>query len=357
MDFSQTEERQMLQDTLTRWLAENYDAAQRLKHAYDAPFHDVNAWAALCELGMLQALVGEDAGGFGGTGFDLMAVFEPLGHANCPEPVLGALMAARLLEAAGADLEPLLSGARRYAVAIGEPDAPYSLDHLTARAAAQGEGWRIEGRKSAVYGGNDADTLLVAAQTGTGLALFEVQATDTEILPYGMIDGGGAAELTLSATPARLLMADARAALDAALDAGRVALCAEAVGAMDRTLEMLVDYMRQRQQFGQPISKFQALQHRVVDLAIEAEQARSITILAAAKLGTDGAPRFVSMAKNLIGRAGRKMAEESVQMTGGIGVTWDYPGAHLAKRLVMIDHQLGDTDWHLQRVMAGAPSA
>lgn len=354
MDFTQSDDRRMVQETLTRFLSEKYDAAHRLKAAYDPPFHDPEAWRALCELGMLQALVDEAHGGFGGAGFDIMAVFEPLGRANCPEPVLGALMAARLLAAAGDSLDALLSGETRYAVAIGEPDAPYSLDHLETRAEESGGAWRVSGRKSVVYGGNDAELFLVAARMGDGLALLEVAAGDAEVMGFGLIDGGGAAELTLSAAPARLALADARPAIDAALDAGRVALCAECVGAMDRALDMLLDYMRQRRQFGQPIAKFQALQHRVVDLGIEAEQARSITILAASKLDTQEGPRHVSMAKNLIGRAGRKMAEECTQMTGGIGVTWDYPGAHLTKRMVMIDHQLGDADWHLQRVMDAA---
>lgn len=351
MDFTPTDDRRMLRDSVSRYLAENYGAEERLKRAYEAPFHAPEKWAELCELGLLHALAPEEAGGFGGSGFDIATVFECLGAEICPEPVLGALLAIRLLHAAGAPLDDLLSGSARYAVAIGEPDAPYSLDHLSAKAEAEGESWALTGHKSMVYGGNDADKFLVAAHADGQLALFELEASAAEIAGFAMIDGGGAAELRLEKAPARLLLADARAALESALDAGRLALCAECVGAMDRAYAMLVDYMKQRKQFGQAIGKFQALQHRAVDLGIEAEQARSITILAADRLdGPEGA-RFVSMAKNLIGRAGRKMAEETTQMTGGIGVTWEYPGAHYTKRMVMIDHQLGDADWHLQRVM------
>lgn len=352
MDFTPTEDRRMLAESLDRYLADNYDSAHRIKIAYEAPFHDPAAMEGLTDLGVLHALAPEAVGGFGGTGFDIATVFESLGRANCAEPVLPALLAARLLGAAEQDVNPLLIGEHHYAVAISEPDAPYSLDHLETRATAQGDGHILNGRKSMIYGGNDADVLLVAALLDGKLALFEVQASNADIFGFAMIDGGGAAEATFSDTPARLLMADARTAIEAAQDAGRVALCAECVGTMERGLEMLLDYMRQRKQFGQSLSQFQVLQHRAVDLGIELEQARSITILAAAKLDDPDGPRHVSMAKNLIGRAGRKMAEECTQITGGIGVTWEYPGSHLSKRMVMIDHQLGDTDWHLARVMA-----
>lgn len=349
MDFTLSEERQMLKDSLGRWLTDRYDPEHRLNVAYDAPFHDAGRWSELAELGVLQALASEEAGGFGGTGFDISVVFETLGAALCPEPVLGTLMVSRLLAAAGEDQESLLDGSVRWALGVGEPDAPWSLDHL----ATQAQDGRLTGRKAFVYGGNDAERFLIVARDGGALSVFDVAAQDAEVVGYGLIDGGGAAEVILSDTPGRLVLADARPAVEAALDAGRLALCAEAVGVMDRNFAALLDYMRQRKQFGRAIGDFQALQHRAADLAVEIEQARSITLLAAARLDGPGSARTVSMAKNLIGRVGRQVAEECTQMTGGIGVTWEYHPAHLTKRLMMIDHQLGDTDWHLQRVMAG----
>lgn len=353
MDFNLTEDRQMLADTLGRFLAEQYPVEHRIKVSYEAPYHDAALWDQLVELGALYALAPESAGGMGGSGFDVSVVFEALGKALCPEPMLGALMASRLLAAAGADQELLLTGALKYAVAISEIDAPYELDQIATHAAEQGAGFALSGRKSTVYGGQVADVILVAARHGDDLGVFAVQAVDAKITAYGMMDGGGAAEVLLDDTPATLLIANAEVALRDALNAGVVALCAEAVGVMEVTHATTVDYLKQRKQFGVPIGKFQVLQHRAVDMLIEVEQARSITIKAAAELGGDDASKYASMAKNLIGRAARLVAEESIQMHGGIAMTWEYAASHYAKRLIMLDAQLGDTDYHLSQVMKG----
>ncbi|MBA84324.1 MAG: acyl-CoA dehydrogenase [Rhodobacteraceae bacterium] len=357
MDFNLTEDRQMLADTLTRFLADQYPVEHRNTVAYAAPFHDPAKWEAMAELGTLFALAPEEAGGMGGTGFDISVVFEALGRQITPEPILGACMASRLLTAAGADQEALLSGATKYAVAISELDAAYELDQIACTATGAGDAYTLSGRKSTVYGGQVADVVLVAARLNGSLALFQVQAADASVTGYAMIDGAGAAELLLDDTPATLLIADAAQALEDAINAGIVALCAEAVGAMDVTHAITVDYLKQRKQFGIPIGKFQVLQHRAVDMLTEIEQARSITIKAAAELGGDEASRYASMAKNLIGRSARLVAEEAIQMHGGIAMTWEYPVSHYAKRLIMLDAQLGDTDYHLSRVMAGNAAA
>ncbi|MCP4820153.1 MAG: acyl-CoA dehydrogenase [Shimia sp.] len=351
MDFNLTEDRQMLADTLNRFLGEQYPVEHRIKIAYDAPYHDPALWDQLVELGALYALAPEEAGGMGGTGFDISVVFEALGKTLTPEPVLGALMASRLLAAAGADQDALLTGATKYAVGITEIDAPYELDQIATVATAKGDGFALSGRKSTVYGGQVADVVLVAAKHGDGLGVFAVNASDANISGYGMMDGGGAAEVLLDDTPAALLLADAEAALEDAINAGIVAICAEAVGAMEVTHATTVEYFKQRKQFGVPIGKFQVLQHRAVDMLTEIEQARSIVIKAAAELGGDEASKYASMAKNMIGRAARLIAEESIQMHGGIAMTWEYAVSHYAKRLIMLDAQLGDTDYHLSKVM------
>ncbi len=351
MDFEPTEDRRMLAETLRRYLAEQYEIEHRTTVAYDAPWYDPEKWDELAELGVLYALAPEDHGGFGGSGFDIATVFEELGRALCPEPILPQLLAVRLLMAAGQELEPLLSGASRFAVGIGETDAPYALEEITAEAIEENGTWQISGRKSVVYGAGAADTLLIAARHSKGLGLFSVAAEDAEITPYGMIDGGCAGEVFLDQAPGILLFDEADAALQDALDWGALALSAEAVGAMDAAAEMLLDYLKTRQQFGRPIGTFQALQHRAVELKVEIEQARSITIHAAASMGTPDQSRACSMAKNLIGRAAKLVAEETIQMQGGIAMTWEYPASHYAKRLIMIDHQLGDTEFHLERVM------
>ena len=354
MDFEPTDDRRMLADTLDRWLARACPIARRNAVAYAPPFHDPALWSELAGLGILHALVPEASGGYGGAGFDVATVFERLGRALCPEPVLPALLAARVLMAAGADLAPLLSGERRLALAMDEPEAPWEAGATAAHAEPDGDGWRLTGRKAVVYGGPAADAVLVVARHGEGVAAFEVAAADAGRADHGLIDGGGASDLFLDAAPARLLLADAGGAVEDALDWGRLALCAEAVGAMDVARDTMLEHMRTRRQFGRAIGTFQALRHRAVDVAMQVEQARSLSILAAARMGTPAQARTVSMAKSLVGRVAQRVADESVQMQGGIAMTWEHPASHYAKRLTMIDAQLGDCDVHLARVMAGS---
>jgi alkylation response protein AidB-like acyl-CoA dehydrogenase len=203
-----------------------------------------------------------------------------------------------------------------------------------------------------VYGAGVADRILVLAQTPEGPGLFDIASSSAEIAAYGMIDGGPAGEVTLEATPAARLDVDAIATAEDMLDWAALALSAEALGAMEATFAMLTDYLGTRTQFGKPIGTFQALQHRAVDLSIEIEQARSIVIAAAAAMGTPEQSLKASQCKHLTGRIARQMAEEAIQMHGGIAMTWEYPVSHYAKRLVMIDHQFGDTDHHLDRLIA-----
>lgn len=341
----------MIADSLRRFLADTYPPEHRNKIAYEGCYHDPKGWAGLAELGIMGALVSEADGGFGGAGFDITTVFEEIGRALCPEPLLGNLMALRLYAAFGkADrIEAIIAGTERAAFGFDESDSFGDLGGIATRA----EAGKLTGRKTVVYGGHAADHLLVAAKSASGkTGVYEVAAADAEILSYPMIDGGGAAEIVLDGTPATCLAEDAMDAIEAALDAGRLALCAEAVGAMDVLKEMTRDYLMQRQQFGRPIAMFQALQHRLVDFSIEIEQARSIVIHAGGKFETGERALAVAKAKNLIGRAGKLVAEEAIQMHGGIGMTWEYAGSHYAKRLIMIDHQLGDTEDQLRKVMA-----
>lgn len=351
MNFDLTEDRQMLADTLNRYLAEQYNIESRNKVAYDAPFHDPAKWTEMADLGIASALVSEQAGGFGGTGFDIAVVFEALGRELCPEPFLGTLMAARLLSAAGVDLGDLVDGSERYAVGLSEINAPYNVDFAETTAIVSGDSYVLNGRKSSVYGGQIADSLLIEAKLDGKPAVFVVEASNVNVTGYAMIDGAGAAEVILEDTPATLVQANAKTSIDAALNAGRLALCAEAVGVMDVVYEILLDYLRTRKQFGVPIGKFQVLQHRTVDLLTEIEQARSITISAAASLDEADGGRKCAMAKNLIGRVARLVSEEAIQMHGGIAMTWEYSVSHYAKRLIMLDHQLGDTDHCLNVVM------
>lgn len=349
MDFNHTEDRRMISDSLRRYLADQYDNEFRNKVAYEAPYHDPSKWAELAELGILGALVSEADGGFGGDGFDISVVFEEMGRGLCAEPMLANLMALRLYAAFGKSdrVDAIIAGSERAALGVWEADAFSTLQDI-----AMTGGDTLSGRKTVVYGGNSADHILVVAKTADGkFGLYEVAATDAEVLAYAMIDGGGAAEVVLDNTAATLISDDAEAAINAALDAGRLALCAEAVGIMDVLRDTVKDYLMQRQQFGRPIAMFQALQHRLVDFSIEIEQARSIVILASSKLDADDRALQIARAKNLIGRASKLVAEEAIQMHGGIGMTWEYAPSHYAKRLTMLDAQLGDTEDQLGTVM------
>ncbi len=349
MDFNHTEDRRMISDSLRRYLADQYDNEFRNKVAYEAPYHDPSKWAELAELGILGALVSEADGGFGGDGFDISVVFEEMGRGLCAEPMLANLMALRLYAAFGKSdrVDAIIAGSERAALGVWETDAFSTLQDI-----AMTGGDTLSGRKTVVYGGNSADHILVVAKTADGkFGLYEVAATDAEVLAYAMIDGGGAAEVVLDNTAATLISDDAEAAINAALDAGRLALCAEAVGIMDVLRDTVKDYLMQRQQFGRPIAMFQALQHRLVDFSIEIEQARSIVILASSKLDADDRALQIARAKNLIGRASKLVAEEAIQMHGGIGMTWEYAPSHYAKRLTMLDAQLGDTEDQLRTVM------
>ncbi len=350
MDFNHTEDRRMISDSLRRYLSEQYDNEFRNKIAYEAPYHAPDKWGELAELGILGALVTEDDGGFGGAGFDIAVVFEELGRGLCAEPMLGNLLALRLYAAFGKSerVDAIIAGAERAALAIFETDAFVALDDIEMTEA----GGTLSGRKTVVYGGNSADHILVVAKTAAGTyGVYEVAAGDADVLSYAMIDGGGAAEIILDKTPATLIAEDAADAINATLDAGRLALCAEAVGIMDVLRDTVKDYLMQRQQFGRPIAMFQALQHRLVDFSIEIEQARSIVILAASRLDEDDRALHIARAKNLIGRAGKLVAEEAIQMHGGIGMTWEYAPSHYAKRLTMLDAQLGDKEDQLRAVM------
>ncbi|WP_300528224.1 acyl-CoA dehydrogenase family protein [Maricaulis sp.] len=353
MDFTHTEDRRMISDSLRRYLADQYGIEHRNQAAYEAPFHDTGKWAELAELGILGALVTEDQGGFGGHGFDIAVVFEELGRGLCPEPVLGNLLALRLYAALGQTerVDAIIAGTARAAVAVHETDAFVDLDEIAITANGSGDSVTLTGRKSVVYGGNSADHILVVAKNASGLGLYEIAPGDAEVMGYAMIDGGGAAEVILENTQATTLSEDARGIIEAALDAGRLALCAEAVGIMDVLRDTVKDYLLQRQQFGRPIALFQALQHRLVDFSIEIEQARSIVILAASKLDAEDRALHIARAKNLIGRAGKLVAEEAIQMHGGIGMTWEYGASHYAKRLIMLDAQLGDTEDQLRTSM------
>lgn len=372
MNFEHTEDRRMLADSLNRFVAEQYGIELRNHNAYGEQGYAPERWQQFAELGAIGALFPEEVGGFGGAGFDIAVVFECLGRGLVTEPFLGALMVGRAMAAAGSEVQQariaeLIDGGTVAALAHDEPEGHYELERVATRAERQGDGWVISGRKAVVVHGQHAQLLLVSARTSgsvdsaDGISLFLVpgDAAGLQRDSYSRIDGGSACELVLDqvrVSDSALLGTEGQglAVLEQAVGCGVLALCAEAVGAMDVAKQSTLEYLQTRKQFGKPIGSFQALQHRMADLLLEVEQARSAVINAAAALDADRITRerALSAAKFTIGRIGTLVAEESIQLHGGIGMTWELPLSHYAKRLVMIDHQLGDEDHHLARYMA-----
>ncbi|MBS0466971.1 MAG: acyl-CoA dehydrogenase family protein [Proteobacteria bacterium] len=377
MNFEHTQDRRMLADSLDRFIAEQYGFAERDRIACSDEGFSHKHWAQLAEIGALGALFPEDVGGFGGSGFDVAVVFESLGKGLVVEPFLGALIVGRAIAQAGTTAQKeriaaLIDGSTVAALAHEEPGSHYEATLVSTRAERSGDGWVLRGAKAVVQQGDRAGLILVSARTAgsdddaQGISLFLVPGDAPGLVwrGYRKTDGGRAAELTLDGVrvgaDALLGMeGEGAAVLEHATGWGLLALAAESLGAMEIAKRDTLEYLRTRKQFGVPIGSFQALQHRMADLLLEVEQARSTVINAAAAIDGERIARekALSAAKHSIGRIGTKVAEECIQLHGGIGMTWELPLSHYAKRLVMIDHQLGDEDHHLARYIAlGKPA-
>ena len=364
MDFTLSDESRMLQDGLRRFLHDAHGAG--LPEASEETGFSGDVWRGLAEMGVVGALLPEAAGGFGGTGSDIALVFEEMGRAGAREPLIDTgLLGAGLLAALGGDgalIGSVIAGDAHFAFAHGEPGGRYDPWRVATRAEREGNGWRLTGRKAVVVNAPAADHLLVSARTGEmgdgpeGLSVFLVARGAADLRPYPLVGGGTAAEVTLDGTPAVLVGPEGGAAdaVAKAMARATLALSAEALGLMERCKDLTVDYLRTRQQFGRPLGKFQVLQHRMADLLIEIEQARSAVVNLAGHVDADPAlrDRHVSACKTLVGEAARLVSEESIQMHGGIGLTREYALGHHAQRLVMVDHRFGDTLFHLERFIA-----
>jgi hypothetical protein len=372
MNFTLTDEQRMLADTLARFVGAQYGFPVRERIARSPEGYDRTMWRRFGELGAIGALFAAEHGGFGGTGDDIAIVFEQLGRGLVVEPFLGALICGRVLALAGDGehrtwLARLIEGEAVLSLAHGEPNSRYELTRVATTAEPAPGGWRLNGAKAVVLYGQAADGYIVSARSSAaidaehGISLFWLprDTAGLTIRDYALIDGGRGAELVLenAMLPSDALLGaidDGFPVLEEALGCGLLALSAEALGAMETAFAATLDYLRTRRQFGVPIGSFQALQHRMADLAIDIEQTRSAVINAAAALDGPRLPReqALSAAKYTVGRVGTRLSREAVQLHGGIGMTWELPLAHYAKRLVMIDHQLGDEDYHLMRYVA-----
>ncbi len=373
MNFEHTEDRRMLADTLNRFVSEQYGIEHRNQLAYGQEGHSPALYAQFAELGTIGALFPEDAGGFGGAGFDISVVFETLGRGLVAEPLLDALVVGQALIAAGSEsqkakLQDIIVGDLICALAHDEPGSHYELHNVSTTATQTASGWVLNGAKGVVALGEKADLLLVSARTGgaqldaSGISLFLVDGSAAGLSKrgYQRFEGGRAADITLNnvqVSADALVGAEGKgyAVLEHISGYALLALASESLGAMDVAKQHTLEYLQTRKQFGVAIGTFQALQHRMADVLLEIEQARSAVINAASAVDTaEGVAKekALSAAKYTVGYVGTKVAQESIQLHGGIGMTWELPLAHYAKRLVMIDHQFGDEDHHLARFIA-----
>ena len=374
MDFDFSDEQRQIHDAVRGFLARQHPFERSLALERSGSGWDPTLWRGLADLGVTAINVPAGLGGLGYGPQETLALMDACGPTLLHEPVLTSAVIATALLNQFADAAPAADVLRAMArgehiatVAHFETDGRFDA-RVAARARRDGNGYRLDAHKAVVLHAGIADTLLVSARTAgevldpAGVALFMVSRGTPGLLleEYSTIDGQRAAEVHLrdAALPAASRLGSeggALSAIEAAFDIGVAALCAEAVGIMQAALNATVAYLQTRQQFGQPIGRFQALQHRVADMAVHLEQARSMSYLAAMRCASAdlGVRRqALSAAKVIIGEAGRFIGQQAVQLHGGMGMTDDLPVSHWFKRLTVIDLMFGDSDTHLQRYAA-----
>ena len=376
MDFNYSNEQIALQETLRRFVSRDYEFERRRELARSDLGFSAEAWAQYAELGLLSLSFPEEFGGLGGNAVDIMLVMEQIGRGLLLEPFLSSVvMCGGLIRDAGSDslkanlLPRIGRGELKLALACYEAAGRYDLSRLACTAVRNGGGWRLSGQKIVVLDAPSADYFLVSARGGGdgdgdgdagsagSLFLIERGTAGLSLRSYPTQSGHRAADLRLDDV---VVGADALigapgsgpAIVERAVDKGIAALCAEAVGIIAALNETTLNYLKTRKQFGVPIGKFQALQHRMADMFIAAEQSRSMAVNAAVYADSVDAAvrrRAVSGAKAYIGRAARLVGQEAVQMHGAMGVVDDVIVSHYFKRLTMIDMSFGDVDHHLAR--------
>lgn len=379
MNFTFTSEQHMLLDTTRRFLGNDYDFATRQQHranagkhltAQLAPAAVTPLWQGFADLGLLALNMPEADGGLGGSAIDTMLVMNAIGEALVLEPYLAsAVLATHLVALAGnpsqrAELLPAMAAGDLIAVpAHDEAGSRYDWRRIETRARAFETCFLLNGKKTLVTHADAAHLLLVSARLpDQTLGLFGVPrfTAGVEVLPYYCVDGTPTAEVSLTdvALPAEAMFSGAmqvESAIGSMRDLGLAASCAEAVGILDKLLAGTVEYTRQRQQFGAPIARLQALQHRMAEMVLHIEQARSMSYLAAVRCSDDDPARraaALSAAKVVIGQACRFVGQQSVQLHGGMGVTDELNVSHYFKRLMAIELQFGSTDQHLESYAA-----
>jgi pimeloyl-CoA dehydrogenase small subunit len=372
MDFDFTEEQRLLDESVRRLIKDAYGFEQRKGYQAGASGFSEELWSRYAEIGLLGLPFAESEGGFGGSAVETMIVMENFGRGLVLEPYLATVvLGGGLISLAGsaaqrrAILPEIAQGKLMLAFAHGERQARYALADVETRAAKDGSGYVLTGAKGVVLHGASADRLIVSARTGGGtrerkgitLFLIDAEAKGVERRGYPTVDGLRAAEVTLDnvrvgADAVLGALDEAYPVIERVVDRAIAALAAEAVGIMETLNALTLEYLKTRKQFGVPIGSFQALQHRMADMIVEHEQAKSMAILAA--LSADAADaqerrRAISGAKVQIGQSSRFVGQQAIQLHGGIGMTEEYVAGHYFKRLTMIDQTFGDVDHHLDR--------
>jgi alkylation response protein AidB-like acyl-CoA dehydrogenase len=361
MDFEFTDDQVALRTATQRWVEKNFAFERR--HAIAKAGGATRAvYAELAGLGLSALAVPTAHGGLGLGAIDAMVVMEELGRGLVNAPLAaGALLPPALLDHGPADLQAqwlprIADGSALVVLAYQEPGARYRLDQVQTVATQTAGGWTLSGAKSLVPAGDEADAYLVPARVGphavSPVALFLVERGRCAVRGYPTQDGARAAEVGLASAPASLVLTQAADRLDYAVDVGIAAACAEGVGLMERLLAITVEYLNTRKQFGVALATFQALRHRIADVKMQLELARSMSYYASLKLGhgTDQRRRALSQAKVQLGQAMRFVGQQCIQLHGGIGVTDEYIASHYFKRLTMLELAYGDTLHHLGEV-------
>ncbi|MEG0224066.1 MAG: acyl-CoA dehydrogenase family protein [Comamonas sp.] len=367
MDFRLSEEQQQFSESLQRWIERDYSFADRKEIIYSDTGVSTRSFNALGDLGAIALAIPENAGGLGGRSEDLMIVMKELGRGLVVEPYFATILACDFLRRGGRTdvLEQVAAGSVKLACALNEKDAGHELFNINTAAKKDGDGYVINGAKCAVIHGAQASGWVVSTRTSgaardeDGITLFYVPASleGSKITDYRTFDGLRAANIewaNLRVPASAMIGEEGRGweTLEAASDFGVAMLCAEAVGAMEAANAQTLEYLKTRKQFGVPIGTFQVLQHRMADMFIHAEQAKSITVLAAVKVNSAPAEerrKLVSAAKVRVGKALQFVGQQAIQMHGGMGMTNEMPISHYFKRLTAIEMTLGNTDFHRSR--------
>jgi alkylation response protein AidB-like acyl-CoA dehydrogenase len=369
MNFEYSEEQQQLADSVRKYLAGKYDFEGRKATINSTSGFNNSAWSTFAEMGLTAIALPEVDGGFGGGAVALMASMEACGEALVVEPLIDHIaLAGRLISRAGSAkqrssiLPKMIDGSVKLACAYLERGARYDASPAVTVAKASAAGWELNGEKILVFGAALADHLVVTADAGgASLFLVDTKAPGVTLSNYRTVDGQRAADIDFRGVKlsADALLGDVGQAgelIDEALDFATALLCADAIGAMKYANDATLEYMKGRKQFGVPIASFQVLQHRLVDMYIVTEQARSMAILAASRVDASAnateRKRAVSMAKIKIADAARQVSQEAIQLHGGMGMTEEMKVSHTFRRLTMIAQRFGDADHHLERFAA-----